>query len=85
MNLTPDEKALARHALGLPNDHKRSFRNRYAANRNTEACEHWEAMRRKGAADLWMYGEFLKHFELTKEGAEAALDDGESLDLEDFP
>lgn len=84
MMLTPDEKALARHALGLPNDTRRSYRNRYAAPRNSENCAAWETMRAKGAADVFAYSEFLKHFELTKDGAEAALEDGESLDLEDF-
>lgn len=85
MMLTPDERALARHALGLPNDKKRSYRNRFAAARNTEACEQWEAMRAKGAADVFAYGEILKWFHLTKDGASAALDAGESLDPEDFP
>lgn len=85
MKLTPDERSLARHALGLPNDKRLSYRNRYAAMRGTDKAAMWEQMRLIGAADVFAYSDVLKHFHLTKEGALAALDDSERLDPEDFP
>ena len=81
------ERRLARHALGLPNFRGRSYRNRfvvsYAPGRTYPA---WDRMVDKGWAEqsarviggtCWFW--------LTREGAELALDPGETLDPEDFP
>jgi len=84
--MSPDEDNLARHALGLPNERNRSYRNRYFT---TEDHVIWSLMRQHGLA-LWhpqprigepAYGMFY----LTKAGANAALRPGETLDDEDFP
>lgn len=91
--MTPEQKKLARHALGLPNNNKRSYRNRFLANNTTPACQVWMEMEQNGEAEsspdvsvknpdapparTWFF--------LTRRGAEAALNRGESLCPEDFP
>lgn len=87
---TLDSKSrdLARHALGLPNKRKQSYRNHYVTG---EGCADWElwngmvaqglATRRKGSQLTG--GDDI--FRLTSEGAKAALNKGERLDPEDFP
>ena len=86
--LTKSQRELARHALGLDGNRLRSFRNHFVAGRDHSDHPDWTAMvavdlatvypspRGYGGADL---------FCLTKNGAQAALDAGESLDPEDFP
>jgi hypothetical protein len=83
MTMTPEQTELARHALGLPNREKRSYRNYYIG-------EHaaWEAMVAAGLARksprLPLSGGYIAYW-LTKPAAEAALLKGERLDPEDFP
>lgn len=80
-----EQKRLARHALGLPNDGQTSYRNRYAAGLRSDAVEDWEGMVGLGYAvrgDDLSYGRF---YHLTRAGADAALVGREKLDLEDFP
>jgi hypothetical protein len=77
------QKGLARHALGLPNDSKRSYRNRYVISRDNPD---WKALVASGHAAIITTGYVAPTalFYLTKKGAEAALETGESLDPEDF-
>jgi hypothetical protein len=87
MTMTPHQRELARHALGLPNKKRTSYRNRFA----TDAGPDNEAWRRMVDADLakmrpgveWMGG--MDAFWLTTKGAEMALDQAERLSPEDFP
>jgi hypothetical protein len=86
--MSPDQKELARHALGLPNVRRRSYRNHFVAGEGHSDFTNWlamveagEAKRRKGNALTG--GDDL--FRLTKAGAEAALNPRERLDPEDFP
>jgi hypothetical protein len=85
--MTPEQRRLARHALGLPNRFQRSYRNRYLAPATGQAREAWQAMTSAGFAEQGAnQGERgLTWFCLTRKGAEAALDEGERLDAEDFP
>ena len=87
--LTPSQRALARHALGLPNKYKQSLRNRYSAGATDSAFDEWHQMVADGnagfrdGATLSFYGDSL--FWLTQCGADQALEPDESLDREDFP
>lgn len=79
MSLTPEQRKLARHALGLdnPNAKGRSYRNRYVT--AVQFHPDWEAMMGDGFAER-----FGDTYYLTKAGALLALDPGESVDPEDF-
>lgn len=81
--LTADEHRLARHALGLPNRHRRSFRNHFVA----ATHEGWERLVSAGLAVVHRSSEVggMHTYRLTRAGAEATLDPGERLDPEDFP
>lgn len=81
------QRELARHALGLPNERRMSYRNRFATDAGPDN-EAWRGMVAAGLAKMrpgveWMGG--MDAFWLTRKGAEAALDPGERLDAEDFP
>lgn len=79
VTLTPDERVLARSALGLVYGRRASYRNYYRAGPVTH--EVWLAMVGKGAAEpVGADG-----FRLTQAGANAALLPGDRLDVEDFP
>jgi hypothetical protein len=82
--VTPKQKEMARHALGLPNAQKRSYRNRYVVSRDNAD---WKALLASGHAGIETTGYVAPTalFYLTPKGARAALDLGESLDPEDFP
>lgn len=83
--MTPAQIKLARHALGLPNRRRQSYRNRYFAGEGSFAYIEWCKMIEDGVAR----GVKLSHgnpvFWLTRQGAELALKPGESLDPGDFP
>ena len=87
--LTKTQVELARHALGLPNNRKKSFRNRFVAGANSTNYPEWMAMVAMGAAKrvdasrLPFGGDDM--FYLTMSGARAALVRGECLCPEDFP
>jgi hypothetical protein len=84
--LTPRENELARHALGLDGRRKRSYRNRYFIDATTSIGLIWLAMVARGLAAIEPQPKSLcDFFYLTRAGAEAALNPGESLDEEDFP
>lgn len=83
--LTPAQRDLARHALGLDLRHSRSYRNRYVGEEPA-----WREMVAMGLARVreCKNSELtggMPFFWLTREGAEAAMKLGESLDPEDFP
>jgi hypothetical protein len=83
VKLTEAQKKTARHALGLPNIRKRSYRNRYVADPRHEL---WNGMVKAGFATVqhnWSGMSSL--YALTRNGAEAALETGERLCPEDFP
>src|SRR4051812_40856281 len=91
-DMPPDQKKLARHALGFDNTtSKQSYRNRYMAPPGTTAHATWSQMCAQGWAirgktvGSKKKGNKLTGFVLTHEGAEKALEPGESLDPEDFP
>lgn len=81
-------RPLARHALGLPNTRRQSYRNSYYAVPGSPTHAEWLAMIAAGDA---AFAPFIEGrtastgFCLTRQGAEAALAPGESLDPEDFP
>lgn len=85
--LTPEQRDLARHALGLPNKRRRSYRNRFVTFGGPNH-DVWMAMvamgaaRRCAATELTGGGDF---FWLTPDGAAAALETREKLCPEDFP
>lgn len=84
--MTPEQRKLARHALGLdnPNAKGRSYRNRYYAGRGHEAWGTLHEMVGQGWMNLVDVGG-RSMFWLTMVGAKLALDPGETLDPEDFP
>jgi hypothetical protein len=86
VELTTRQIELARHALGLPNRRRCSYRNHFVADESHSDRPDWEEMVQKGAARKhkvrWMVGDV---FVLTPEGARAALKTRERLDPEDFP
>ncbi|MDE5451293.1 hypothetical protein GWE18_00180 [Bradyrhizobium sp. CSA112] len=83
--MTPSQRKMARHALGLDGERKRSYRNRYFTSIDTPSEDEWNDMCRRGLAEREKGGGKMVHFYLTDEGANAALDPGEILDPEDFP
>lgn len=84
MSLSAQEREVVRHSIGLPNRHKRSYRNYFAAN---EGHADWPTLTALKARHLaWARrGGSHTYFHMTREAAEAALEPGERLDLEDFP
>jgi hypothetical protein len=85
--MTPLQEKLARHALGLSDHQKRSYRNRYITGSSGRNYGTWMRMVKSGVAarerfgtadDAWL-------FFLTRTAAESVLKSGESLDPEDFP
>ena len=81
------KRELARHALGLPNSTARSYRNRYlAAYVPGGPYDLWDELVAAGLAEAGPFEKSGKSrwFSLTRAGAEAALDPGETLCPEDF-
>lgn len=87
--MTHEQKALARHALGLPNERRCSYRNRFVTGPGGADFHAWMDMvdaglaRRSDGSKLPFGGDDL--FRLTRAGADQALEPGERLDPEDFP
>jgi hypothetical protein len=88
MALTPYQTKLARHALGLPNARRRSYRNHFVCGPGHTDYGAWQSMvsdgnaKRKGGSAMTGGDDC---FWLTLEGAKAAIQQGEKLDPEDFP
>lgn len=83
--MTPMQINLARHALGLPNRSKRSYRNRFYAAADGEHRAAWDAMVSAGDAAGEPARGGMMFFCLTVQGAREALNRDEVLDPEDFP
>jgi hypothetical protein len=94
--LTPRERELARHALGLPNERNISCGNSYWATVRSEPHRVWRqlASRQLAYSDRYMMTDVFCSdeevedeicYRLTRAGALAALEDGEVLDEGDFP
>lgn len=84
--MTRRQRELARRALGLPNSKGRSYRNYYLAAYEPGVFDEWQQMVDAGHADgIPDYGGNYWWFWLTRAGADAALEPGESLCPEDFP
>ena len=85
--MTPKQIELARHALGLPNGRKTSYRNHFVTGKGSNDKKNWDAMLEAGMArvrrnvDLYDGDDY---FRLTLAGAKAALAKGERLCPEDF-
>ena len=93
--MTPEQRKLAHHALGLPNKTNRSYQNYYSVREVMPAHAVWDSMVKTGWSEIVAkYSlDFLSNsptlrghmFRLTRAGALLALDEGESLNPEDFP
>lgn len=86
--MTPEQIELARHALGLPNRQRKSYRNRFVAGPGHGDYMQWVQMVVSGIAEqhtvLGLAGG-ADLFVLTTVGASMALRPREKLDREDFP
>lgn len=81
--LTPEQRELARHALGLDGRHSQSWRDHFVTGPGSSDYDRWQEMVATGAAtrragNQLTGGDDL--FLLTRAGALAALDPGETLD-----
>jgi hypothetical protein len=86
--MTPRQVELARHALGLPNKRRCSYRNHFVTGPGSTDWGDWQAMVACGTARrheprALFGGDYC--FVLTRPGAEAALATGERLDPEEWP
>jgi hypothetical protein len=82
--MTPEQIELARHALGLPNERKQSYRNHFVCGPGHRDLDNWQAMVAAGAAKRKVLSGGEDVFWLTAAGAIAAIKKGEALDPEDF-
>lgn len=90
VTITRTERELMRHALGLPNRERRSYRNRFVIGPGSEDYAAWTRLVEVGAARREAGNEItggndLFTFKLTRAGADAVLEHRESLCAEDFP
>lgn len=86
--MTPAQRQLARHALGLTNGRRQSYRNHFVTGEGSTDYPHWVAMVEAGDARRRAGNELSGGddvFWLTPNGAIAALGIGETLDPKDFP
>jgi hypothetical protein len=81
--MTPRQIELARHALGLPNQARESYRNYFVAGEGHTDYADWTAMVEAGHAQQCRGGGG-DLFLLTEAGARAALKPGERLDPRGF-
>ncbi len=83
--MTTIQTGLARHALGLPNKNKESYRNRFCASPGTDDHAEWDQMVDAGKAvkreNCPQAGSTM--FYLTVSGAAEVLCEGEQLSRED--
>lgn len=85
--MTTKQRELARHALGLPNQKKTSYRNHFVCGPGHDDYEDWLWMAQSGLAKHRNMDEISggdEVFWLTREAALEALDRGEKLYFEDF-
>ena len=84
--MSPKQREMARHALGLPNKKRTSYRNRYVVDGGSDHDE-WCALVKAGLARMRKGNEItggMDCFWLTEAGARLALNSREKLDAEDF-
>jgi hypothetical protein len=85
--MTKKQRELGRHALGLPNKERESYRNHFVAGPAHDDYAEWMLMVSEGnavrleRADIYG-GDFC--FYLTRVGAEGCLQGKEQLDPDDF-
>lgn len=86
-HMTNAQRVLARHALGLPNSDRRSYRNRFYVGEGGKSHKDWLALVAAGFARRYPPhdGGRCDLFVLTIDGARLALNQGETLCPEDFP
>ena len=82
--MTTIQRDLARHALGLPNAQKQTYRNHFCIPEGADEYPNWEDLVKQGLAvkaggGVNWSGDF---FYLTLEGATQALLPGESISVE---
>lgn len=85
--MTPEQIKLARHALGLPNNNSRSYRNHYVTDAPSDDHAAWSAMVQRGWARCRAGSELTGGgdlFWLTLAGAEQALQGNETLHFGGF-
>jgi hypothetical protein len=86
--MTPEQRRLARHALGLARGRKLSYRNHFVTGKGSPDHPAWAQMVEAGHAWRNAGNELTGGadlFGLTLKGARAALEPGESLCAEGFP
>lgn len=84
--MTARQLQMARHALGLPNSKRTTYRNRYCLGRGDEGYADWEDLVSRNLA-IKQTGTFWggdDMFYLTLEGARAALHRGEHISREEM-
>ena len=86
--MTERQIELGRHALGLPNKQRKSYRNHFVAGEGHSDYPDWLQMVEKGNATYRKGNEISGGddvFWLTEIGAKQCLKGKEKLDSEDFP
>lgn len=83
--MNAEQLRMARHALGLPNPGKKSYRNRYFSSGGSASVKEWQDLIRKGFAHGVREQSGRSMFWLTHKGALLALEKHEMLCPEDFP
>lgn len=83
--MTPQQKELARHALGLPNKRKTSYRNYFMTGSGSTDYPIWMGMVEQGDAlsGAHAFSDDMC-FWLTPQGAIGALSSGEMLRFDEF-
>lgn len=86
--MTPEQIELARHALGLPNERSKAYRNHFVCGPGHSDYDNWVAMTDAGLAKSrkgtpLSGGEPV--FWLTLKTATSVLAKGECLDMANFP
>lgn len=83
--MSSEQVRLARHALGLPNERRTSYRNRYYAPVGSTKEIVWKDLVTQGLALRGAVDGSNVAFYLTEAGAKAAIMPSERLDRDDFP
>jgi hypothetical protein len=83
--VTEKQRELARHALGLPNKEKTTYRNHFCIGKGGDGYEDWEDLVKQGFATMAPGGKGWggDFFYLTFEGAKAVLLPNERIGRED--
>ncbi len=83
--MTPEQRRMARHALGLTDGRKTSYRNRYYAHFGSVKGTAWDSLVEQKLAEKEAGETSLTGYFLTLAGAKSVLEPGERLCSEDFP